>query len=112
MRVYKYVLWSPVDEGPPMPDARDWVEVRMPVEAKVISAGMQGWSLVVWALVDPEYPIRTEDTRIFRVAGTGHYLDDTSGEGRDVGRRFEFIDTVQDSLGLVWHVFELVDADA
>ncbi|KKK61113.1 hypothetical protein LCGC14_3017550, partial [marine sediment metagenome] len=74
--------------------------VLMPKGAKVLSAGVQHGDVQVWALVDPEAP---KESRRFRVAGTGHPLEDEVVSLR-------FIDTVQMLGGsLIWHIFEYME---
>lgn len=70
--------------------------VDLPEGGKVLSAGNQGDSIMVWALVDPSRPALP---RRFRVFGTGRSA--TASEG------LRFIGTV--FMGaLVFHVFEEV----
>lgn len=81
--IYKYTL--PVT---------DIARADMPAGAKVLTVQVQRGEVCIWALVDPS---NREETRRFRIAGTGHPIDD------DVG---SFIGTVQ--LGaLVFHIFNL-----
>lgn len=70
-----------------------WAE--MPVGSQVLSAGAQGKSMVIWAMVDPE--AEATEYRHFDIYGTGHSMNDNSGA---------FVDTVQFANGLVFHVFE------
>lgn len=65
--------------------------IMMPAGAEVLSAGMDGAEIAVWAVVDTEAPPVPVS---FSVLGTG--LD-----VRDDGR---FIGTVRDGA-FVWHVF-------
>lgn len=86
MKIWKFTL--PVTDHP---------VVSMPKGAKVLSAGMQGGDLQIWALVDPE---ASKELRKFRVAGTGLPLEDEIASQR-------FIGTVQMMGGaLIWHIFE------
>lgn len=64
--------------------------------ARILSAGVQGDNIVIWALVDPdESPAR----RRFAIRGTGHTIDEYIEAGR-------FVNTV--FMGpLVFHVFDL-----
>ena len=70
--------------------------IYMPNGAKILSVGVQGLSLMLWAEVDPK---RTEYPRHFEVFGTGHELHS------DIGTSREFIGTafMED---LVWHIYE------
>ena len=78
----------------------DFVVLQMPEGAKVLSVaerGEFGNRLDVWALVDPDAPMRE---RRFRVVGTGHPFPDAE--------ECRFVGTVQTRVGLVWHLFESV----
>ncbi len=83
-KIWKYTL--PVNDHPVLP---------MQKGAKVLSVDVQHGDIQVWALVDPEAP---RVIRRFRMAGTGHSLEDEIASMR-------FIGTVQ--MGdLVRHIFE------
>ena len=71
--------------------------IRMPKGAHVLSAQMQFERLCAWAVVDNTV---TEQVDVeFRVAGTGHPLD-------DMDESWYFLSTVQMlDGGLVFHVF-------
>lgn len=71
-------------------------EVRMPKGAKVISAGAQGFDIVLWAYVDTE---EAAETVKFHVIPTGVELNFGLFKG-------DFIGTVQLDDGLVFHIFE------
>lgn len=76
----------------------DLVRIDMPESAQILSAQTQGpyESLAIWALVDPNAPLIA---RTFRIAGTGHPIEEA----------VTFIDTVQLQDGsLVFHVFEVM----
>ncbi len=89
MTVWKYA--TPLDK------LGDIVEFVMPMGARVLSVGAQNDSLCLWALVDEHAPPRS---RTFRVAGTGHPLDQSSAN--------RFVGTVQFTGGsFVVHVFEV-----
>lgn len=69
--------------------------VRMPRDARILSAGVQGNEIMVWAKVDP---LADPIMRRLPVYGTGHEIDE-----RDQG--LPLIDTV--FMGpLVFHVFD------
>ena len=88
MKIYKYVL--PVD---------DHIEIEMPVNAEILSFQCQHDVPAIWALVDPDAPLKK---RKFRFVGTGHEL----GVLRS---RLKFIGTAQMYDGdLIWHLFEFV----
>ncbi len=71
--------------------------ITMQKGAIILSVDVQhGAGVQVWALVDPEAPT---ELRRFRVAGTGHPLEE------DI-ELLRFIGTVQMMGGqLVWHIF-------
>ncbi|KKK62381.1 hypothetical protein LCGC14_3004920 [marine sediment metagenome] len=79
----------------------DYPVVSMQKGARVLSVGVQHGEVQVWALVDPEAPT---ELRRFRVAGTGHPLEDEIASMR-------FIGTVQMGA-FVWHIFEDQEAEA
>jgi len=73
----------------------DITRIDMPVNAKVLSAGVQGRGFFVWALVDPDAP--TIPHR-FAVHGTGHPVGDDTVFA-------DLLDTV--FMGpLVFHIFD------
>ncbi len=75
----------------------DRQDVRMPLNAAILSVQMQGETLCLWALVNPVAPLVL---RTFEVFGTGHPIAH-SDEIR------KYIGTVQSpGRSLVWHVFE------
>lgn len=86
-RVYKYPL-----------DIQDEVTVMMPKGARVLSVQVQNGRPCLWAVVDPNE--MTLEERFFRIAGTGHSIQDDVVDG--------FIGTIQMYDGrLVFHVFEM-----
>lgn len=87
--VYKYALTS-------------WTVFReVPRGACVLSAGVQGDSVVVWLLVDPdERPV----SRALAYFATGYELSDLFEDA-------QFVGTVQLANGLVWHVFDGGETD-
>ncbi len=85
-RVYKYFL-----------EVNDEVSVYMPKGARVLSVQVQDGRPCIWAAVDPSERV---EKRRFRIAGTGHPIEDDVVEG--------FIGTIQMYDGrLVFHVFEI-----
>lgn len=85
-RVYKYPL-----------DIQDEVVVMMPKGARVLSVQVQNGRPCLWAAVDPNE--LTLGERWFRIAGTGHPIQDDVVDG--------FIGTIQMCEGsIVYHVFE------
>lgn len=80
---------------------QDWTEFTMPKDAKVLSVGNQGESLCIWYETDPDTKPKSEP-HWFRVAGTGHPLDEEGYPNR--GR---FLGTVQFMGGkLIFHIYE------
>lgn len=85
--MYKYPL-----------DIQDEVVVMMPKGARVLSVQVQNGRPCLWAAVDPSE--QTLEERWFRIAGTGHPIQDDVVDG--------FIGTIQMYDGrLVFHVFEM-----
>lgn len=85
--VYKYPL-----------DIHDEVVVMMPNGARVLSVQVQNGRPYIWAAVDPNE--LTLEERWFRIAGTGHPIQDDVVDG--------FIGSIQMYDGkLVFHVFEM-----
>jgi hypothetical protein len=83
-KVYKY--FCPVDDS---------IEIVLPIDAQILKFDTQNKYLCMWALVDTD---KTDETRRFRIAGTGHDIDEQL--------KLEYINTFYfDSL--VFHVFEV-----
>ncbi len=80
--IYKYTL-----------PLQDVVTLSMPAGAEVLSVGLQGGNITLWAMVHPTSP---QMDRVFYLYGTGNPI--SGGEGR-------FIGTVQMNY-FIWHVFE------
>lgn len=84
--IYKYPL-----------EITDRQTIAMPAGAELLSAQMQGRTLCLWALVNPELP---NELRTIEVLGTGN-------PAPEANRRY--VSTAQMMGGsLVWHVFEVV----
>ena len=83
--------------------APDVQEVEMPAGARLLSAGEQGSSLCIWALVDPAQPLVI---RRIRIAGTGHLLTGEVDPGTAYVGRGTFA-----GGALQVHVFDLGVAD-
>ena len=84
----------------------DFPVISLPARSRPLSVGVQGNDeLVVWVAVDTE--ALDELVAVpFRVAGTGHPLGDQLNTWFDgTGPLKRFLGTVQDSRGLVWHVW-------
>ena len=76
------------------------IEIAMPEGSRVLAVQMQGENPTLWALVNPRCAIQS---RFFRIYGTGHGIPEPPGN---------YIGTVQDARGLVWHVFNDPDPEA
>ncbi len=68
--------------------------ITMPAPIKVLSVQKQGSDLQLWVLVSEEAPC---ERLLVRVVGTGHSFDDW--------HQWQYLNTVQDDLNFVWHVF-------
>jgi hypothetical protein len=78
-------------------------EIKMPKDSQVLTAQMQGGTLQLWALVDPdEAAFCQSQYRRIIVVGTGHTILQDSG--------LNYVATVQiptEAMGpLVFHVFD------
>ena len=76
--------------------------VAMPRGAHVLSAGVQGDTIVVWALIDPDAFIVEH---LFAVKGTGFDITPEIEQGDFIGTVFRS----QHGVPLVWHIFSLGD---
>ena len=80
----------------------DFSEIKMSKGARILSVADQGEepNIRLWALVDPE---AETESKFFRVIGTGNPIyGDTE--------TLKFIGTVVvEQLGLVWHVFGVIE---
>lgn len=75
----------------------DLFEIEMPRGAKVLTVQLQQGTPCIWAQVDPKQPM---DKRQFRLAGTGHPLDEST--------RREYIGSFQMSNEtLIFHLFAI-----
>lgn len=83
MRIYKYPL-----------DIVDVQYVAIPETARMLDVQAQGDQLCMWALVDPDSPLKSRTVRVY---GTGHDVSDPHAY---------YAGTAQTMGGqLVWHVF-------
>jgi len=77
----------------------DSFTLDLPEGARPLTVQMQGSQPCLWALIDPSRP---KTLRVFRLAGTGHPIEDPGA--------LSFIATFQMSNGmLVFHVFEQLE---
>jgi len=86
LKVFKYPL-----------EILSYHQVELPVGAKVLKFENQNNVPTIWALVDPS-PSVPKETRLFRLAGTGHEIDE---------EHLKFIDTVFINQ-FVLHFFEVL----
>lgn len=84
MKVFKYPV-----------DLIQHFNIQIPHAAKLLSFQVQDNVPMIWALVDENQPL---EERKFRVAGTGHPIDDSVKA---------YVGTIQMANGLVWHLFEI-----
>jgi hypothetical protein len=90
--VWKYAL--PITAEP--------IPVHMPRPSELLTVQVQHNNPVLWALVDPEATV--EEVRFFFWIGTGH--------AHKWSDKAKYVGTVQEAAGyLVWHLFELVNAN-
>ena len=79
----------------------DKVLILMPKNAEVLDVQMQNGTPCIWAMVDPDEPLKE---RYFIIVGTGHPLPDKRGA---------YIGTFQMHGGeLVWHLYHESKANA
>lgn len=75
------------------------IEIQLPKNAEILTAQTQLYcgTPMLWALVDPD---AKPELRKFRLAGTGHQIDETN---------LKYINTFQLNNGLlVFHLFEIL----
>lgn len=85
--IYKYDLYSYTNE------------IHLPMGAVFLSAGYQGDKLVSWFRVNPNNEV---EVRRFTLIATGQEYVPTG---------LQYLQTVQQSSGLVWHIHERKDTD-
>lgn len=74
----------------------DYVDLEMPIGAKILCVQSQNDHLCMWCLVNPNEDI---ETRRFRLAGTGHPIKE---------KNIRYIDTAQlFGAGFLVHIFEV-----
>lgn len=86
-RIYKYQLNPQMDKQ----------SLHMPEGAEVMSIGVQGEAICVWAMVQVD-PTPVASFREFIIKGTGMEIDFP-------WKAYKFLGTVQMKDGLVWHVW-------
>lgn len=86
-RIYKYDI-----------EIKDEQFISLPKFAEILTAQVQGSSIVLWAIV---YPNNTVEKRVIEIYGTGHPFPSAG-----MGER-KYISTVKKDE-LVWHIFEAI----
>ena len=82
----------------PILEPHEYNEIEMPEGADVLTVQMQGKTMCLWAIVDPEAP---KVPRMFNVCGTGNSMLE------HVQRRY--IGTIQMHGGqYIFHIFEVL----
>lgn len=76
-------------------------DIEMPAGAEILHVDAQGGQVYLWARLHSENPLK--EMRTFVVTGTGH---EAPGQSYS-----DYIGTVQ-SMGLVWHAFEIINKSA
>lgn len=74
-------------------------ELELPIGSSILHAALQGDEAYVWALIDPDDPIRENITIISY--GTGYIILRAT-------HWKQYINTIHDGL-YVWHVFVMVE---
>lgn len=70
-------------------------EIKMPMDAQVLTVQIQNGQPQIWALVNPQ---NETEIRTFTIVGTGNPFDSTNTK---------YVGTFQDVL-FVWHLFEII----
>jgi len=79
----------------------DHFELELPRGAEILTVETQGEAVQLWALVDPA---ESTEPRQFRLAGTGHPIEDPN---------LKYVSSFQLYGGsLVFHVFEVIQSAA
>jgi len=78
----------------------DYQEIEMPSLSKVLTVQTQGETPCIFALCETTIPHKVK--RVFRIAGTGHPIDNVEVASSDYIGTFQQFDG-----GLVFHVFEV-----
>ena len=76
--------------------------IRMRSGAEFLSAQMQGIDVSMWFMVDES---QSDEVRQFLVVPTGGQIHEPVSQNA-------YLATVQDDMGLVWHVFEILKEGA
>lgn len=76
--------------------------IEIPSGAKILKAGIQGNQIVLWAVV--ESPAELRETRVFSRILTGDHF-----AYNEANHKLDYISTVTDNQGIVYHIFEYVE---
>lgn len=88
MIVLRYPLSNPKWYG-----YGDTFELDLPLNARVLTFQVQGWTPTIWVACEAAHPTKT---RTFAILATGQSTDEYE----------QYIGTIQLN-GLVWHLFEV-----
>lgn len=97
---FKRVVWK-FEVPPPGRTGRSFIDLS--ASAELLSVGLQGEQMVVWALVDPDYEPEPG------YAATGPRRLIVANTGADVPgfpEGAKFLGTVTTENGIVWHVWD------
>mgnify|MGYP000965629744 CR=1 FL=1 len=89
-KVYKYEIKS-----------GEYQDLLMPKGAKILTVQVQGRSVCIWALVNPDNEL---ESRRFLIAGTGHAIEGSVDNLLYIGT----FQITWEIFPLVFHVFEVI----
>ena len=72
--------------------------LELPIDSEILSCQLQNDEIMLWVSINPNE--QKTELNFFEIFGTGHDL------GCDMGISRKFINTVQFSDGLVFHIFQ------
>lgn len=78
----------------------DYFELKLPKNARILHFGLQDEKTFIWVLIDTKE--NRYDTRAFRLAGTGHPIQDNINDLLFIGT------IIYDKKKLVFHLFEII----
>ncbi len=78
----------------------DFQDIEMPAGAEILTAQIQNNEIYLWALFSPSNAVQN---RRFRAIGTGQEITEP------LVIKDNYIATVQDDYGYVWHIFEVTE---
>lgn len=74
--------------------------VMLPIGTQILSVDFQDDKLQMWAQLDG---LQLHEERVINVYGTGEHIYTDQGMVRD------YVGTAQNSMGFIYHVFELIE---